>query len=395
MKRLLSLAALSALASVMAVGAIAIAQPGPPPDAGPLTPAEQARRAQVIARVGDARITVGDVEDQINAQSPFLRLRYADASKRQEFVENLIRFELLAREAEKRGYGHHEEVERTVKQNAVQQLIRRQFDERLTVDSVPMADVQTYYDAHPEEFNRPEMVRASHIQVATEAEARALVTQARAADAAAFRNLARERSTDTETKLRGGDLRYFTREPQRNDPNPPVAPELVHAAFALHELGDVSPPVHVGAAWSVVKLTGRRPAEVRTVEEAAPTIRMRLWRDRRQQAIETFVADLHTRLHPEIHAERMDAIHLDPVGEPTPLHGAKVPTAPMRPGMPRLPGAPGALRPNAPGAPLLPPVTRPAVQSGGPSGPPPGGAARSGVGTPPPPVISGGSGGGE
>lgn len=341
MKRPLILALVSTLVSVAA--AVALAQPMAP-DAGPLSPGERARRDQVIARVGDVRITVGGVEDAINAQSPFLRLRYADASKRQEFVENMIRFELLAREAEKRGYGRSEEVRRSVKQNAVQQLIRREFDERQTVDSVPMADVQAYYDAHPDEFNRPEMVRASHIQVATEAEARALVAQARTADAAAFRALARERSTDTETKLRGGDLRYFTREPVRTDPNPPVDAVLVAAAFALRQVGDVSPPVHVGNAWSIVKLTGRRPAETRSIAEAAPTIRMRLWRDRRQQSIEDFVAGLRTRLHPELHIERMDAIHLDPVPEPTPVTPAtgrsgKAPPF-QRPGLPTLPPRP-------------------------------------------------------
>jgi len=323
---LLALVLASVLASVTLTATLG-AQPIPPGarDAGPapLTAQDRARRAKAVARIGSVQITVGDVEDAINSQSPFLRARYRDPEKLREFVQNMIRFELLARAASKRGYGRDQDVERTVSQNAVQQLIRRDFDERITVDSVPEADVRTYYDAHPEEFHRPEMVRASHVLLADRAEAQRLIAQARQLDARGFRDLARERSIDTETKLRGGDLRYFTRDARpgagadvQPGPDAHVDPAIVTAAFRLREVGDVTAePVHVGNAWSVIKLTGRRPAEHRTIEEAGPTIRMRLWRERRQRAIEEFVASLRRRYSPQVFPDRMQPIRLDPAPE--------------------------------------------------------------------------------
>jgi hypothetical protein len=133
-----------------------------------------------------------------------------------------------------------------------------------------------------------------------------------------FRDLAREHSLDVETKLRGGDLRYFTRARQPDPATTPsadaeVVQELVDAAFALREVGDTSAPVQVGDKWSVVKLTGLRPAETRTVADAGPSIRMRLWRERRQKSLDDFVLSLRTRLNPEVHAERVDPIRLDPL----------------------------------------------------------------------------------
>jgi peptidyl-prolyl cis-trans isomerase C len=288
-------------------------------DAGaPLSPAEQSRRAAVIAKVGEVRITVGEVEDALNAQSPFLRARYRDPAKRAEFVDNMIRFELLAREAVKRHYDRDPEVLRTVKQNAVQTLIRKEFDERITIETIPQADVDAYYASHAGEFNRAEMRRASHILVATREEAERLSGEARSADVRTFRDLAREHSLDVETKLRGGDLRYFTRARQPDPATTPsadaeVVQELVDAAFALREVGDTSAPVQVGDKWSVVKLTGLRPAETRTVADAGPSIRMRLWRERRQKSLDDFVLSLRTRLNPEVHAERVDPIRLDPL----------------------------------------------------------------------------------
>jgi peptidyl-prolyl cis-trans isomerase C len=287
--------------------------PTRPPPTPPRTPGDEARRARVIARAGDLSITVGQVEDGINQQSPFLRVRYRDPEKVREFVDNMIRFELMAQEAERRGMGRDATVLRTVKQNAVQTLIRREIDERITLESIPEADVAAYFAAHPDEFNRPEMRRASHILVATREEAERLAAQARDGDVRTFRELAREHSLDQETKLRGGDLRYFTREPQPGASDPAVDPAIVAAAFALREVGDVSAPVQVGDKWSVVKLTGLRPAETRTLADATPSIRMRLWRERRQKALDDFVAELQRRYRPEVHPERVDPIRLDPV----------------------------------------------------------------------------------
>lgn len=329
-RRLLGTICLSAALSG-AVVAVALAQPatsdqgaGDPAQAQQestsdeeLSPADRARRAKVVAKIGDTRITVGDVEDEINQQSPFLRARYREPAKLREFVQNMIRFQLLARAAQKRDYAENPAVVQSVKQNAVQQLIRTEFDERITPESLPEADVRAYYDSHEAEFHRDEMVRASHIVVASREEADRLLGELREGDARAFRQAAREHSIDTETKLRGGDLRYFTREGQgQNTRDASVDSAIVEAAFGLREVGDVvRQPIQVGDNWSIIKLTGRRPAEHRSFEEAEQGIRLRLWRQRRQDAIEQFVTDLRQRHEPQIFEDRMAPIRLDPPPE--------------------------------------------------------------------------------
>ena len=279
---------------------------------------DEARRAQVYCRVGEVSITVGDIEDAINAQSPFLRARYRDPAKLREFASNMVRFELLAQEAARRDFDENPAVVRSSKQNSVQQLIRREFDERITPETIPDSDVQAHYQANHDEFTRPEMIRASHILVASRETAEGLIAELRDADARAFRAAAREHSLDTETKLRGGDLRYFARDgrpPGGRDE--PVAEDLVTAAFTLTEVGAIgAEPVAVGERFSVIKLTGRRPAEERTLEQAGQGIRLRLWRERRQSAIESFVSSLRERYTPEVFADRMANIRLDPV-DPT------------------------------------------------------------------------------
>ena len=357
------LVALSALAFVPLVAvAVALAQPAPPPpEPSPtprLNPQDRARRSKVIAKVGTASITIGMVEDEVNAQSPFLRARYQEPEKLQEFVNNMIRFELLAIEAARRELDRDTATVQVVKQHAVQQLMRTQFDERITPQSVPAADVRAYFTEHPQEFNRPEMVRASHILVQSREDAASVLVQARDVDARGFRELARDRSIDNETKLRGGDLRYFMRD--GHGPNPQdaaVDSALVRAAFALRDVGDVvTAPVQVGEQWSIVKLTGRRPADHQAFEVAEQSIRLRLWRERRQQAVEDFVTELRQRYNPVVHEERMAPIHLEvpaPGANPhsSDEHGSprpSPPTLPMIPGMPTrpLPQLPPPAPPN-------------------------------------------------
>lgn len=330
MRRIATLTALSVVLAV-AVVAVAGAQDEPDDDGDPTghpalephrddrppreySPEDLARRAKVVASVGDTEITIGEVEDSINEQSPFVRVRYRDPAQLREHVQSMLRFELMARAAERAGFDEDEQVVHTTKQNAVQYLIRHDFDERITVEGIPQDDVQEYFEAHPEEFSRPELRRAAHIRVGSREEAVRLIGEAREADARGFRSLAREHSTDPATKLRGGDLRYFDSGGRpRNGRDPVIDTGLADAAFAIDEVGGVAAePVQVGEEWSVVKLTGRRPAESRTVEQAGPTIRLRLWRSRRQQALEDFVARLRREANVEVDYDLLRPIRLDP-----------------------------------------------------------------------------------
>lgn len=277
---------------------------------------EEARRARVYATVGDVQITVGDIEDAIAQQSPFLRVRYRDPAKLQELAEGLVRFELLAREAERLDYDENGAVEQQVDQQMVQKLIEQEVDDRVTRESISDEDIAAYYEEHQAEFSRPAMVRASHILLPSREAADALLAEARDADNREFRALARQHSIDTETKLRGGDLRYFTRTgrpPNANEEDAPVDAALVEAAFELEGLGDVGGPVAVGENFSIIKLTGSREAETRALSQASEGIRLRLWRERRQQAIDDFVSGLRSDAEVEVHAERMRPIRLEPL----------------------------------------------------------------------------------
>ena len=312
---------------------------------------------EALAKIDDVTISVGDFEQLINKQSPYVRARYTSLERKKEFLDNLVRFEVLAKEAEKRGLNKDPEVVRTMKQVMIQKLLSSEFD-KMKVDDVPDADAKTYYDAHPEEFNKAEEVRVSLVLVKDGATAKKVLADARikGVDNQSFRTLVAEYSQDQATKDRGGDLRYFTKDSKD------VPADIVAAGFGLTNLGDVSAPVKTSNGLAILKLTGRRKAVTRTFDEVKTTIKNNLYKDRRKDAMEAFVRKLREQASIKVDENKLAKVQIEGTGSGFPGPGVPPPGAgqfhPGAPGVPNTaPLQPG--NPSAAGQVTLPPPGSP------------------------------------
>ena len=219
--------------------------------------------SQVVAKVDDAVITVGDVQERINKQSPFVRARYTTNEKKKEFLDSLIRFEVMANEAERRGYDKDPEVLRVMKQQMISKFLQKDFESKLKVEDVPDADVEKYYKEHPAEFNQKDEVRVSEMVVKEKGKADKAYAEAQArcpragrpppGGPSSSRTWSRNTARTTRTKQRGGDLGFFDKESTRY-PKP-----VVEAAFKLAEVGDVAAPIKTDKGFAVIRLTQKRP----------------------------------------------------------------------------------------------------------------------------------------
>jgi peptidyl-prolyl cis-trans isomerase C len=317
--------------------------------------------AEVLARIDDVVITVGEFQDRINQQTPYVRARYTSIERKKEFLDNMVRFEVLAKEAERRGLNKDSEVVRTMKQVMIQKLLRDEFD-KVTPDQIADADAQKYYDGHPEEFNKPEEVRVSSILVKDESTARKVLADKnmKGVDNQGFRQLVAQFSIDAPTKDRGGDLRYFDAKTKE------VPKEIVDASFKLQNIGDNSPPVKTSQGWAVLKLTGRRKAMSRSFEETKTTIKNRLYRDKRQDGMDGFVKKLREKSKVNIDEGKLAKVQVEGLGAGFPGPGVPPPgpgqfhpgSGGMPAATPQMPGAPPAAPPPAapppPGVPVDP-----------------------------------------
>ena len=283
--------------------------PGAPQKKSAAPPQSQEELAQPLARIDNVTITLGEFQERINRQSPYIRARYTSLEQKKEFLDSLIRFEVLAKEAYKRGLDKDPEVVRTMKQVMIQKLMRDEFDAKVTADSVPEADMKAYYDANLAEYVKPEEIRVSAIILKNKAQADRVAIEARG-DAGktnkGFRDLVMKYSSDEDTKLRGGDLRYF--DAQTKDVPAPV----VRAAFGLVNTGDVSQTVDAGnGTYYVLKQTGRRKSMTKAFEDAKPAIRNKLFRDSRLKAQKDFVDGLKSASKIEINEANLARVRID------------------------------------------------------------------------------------
>ena len=293
-----------------------------PPRAAPAhkatDPAEVERRSLVVATFEGGAVTIGELEDAILDQNPLMQERYQTQDAVRALLDRSVRFALLAAEAKRRGYDKSPPVVLAANQSAVQQLIQHDFDDPITPESIPEDDVKAYYSAHIDEFVRGEGRRASVIIVADQAAADALFAKAESTDLRGFRDLARAQSLDETNKQRGGDLPYFDASGKGFDtPDSTVDPAIAKATFALKEVGETSRPIQVGDRFAIVRYSGVRAARDETLREAADRIRQRLWRDRRQAAIDAHVEQLKQAQHYGVHRELIDAVKLES-GPPLP-----------------------------------------------------------------------------
>lgn len=267
-----------------------------------------------VAKVGDRVITAGDFADRLAEQSPYLRARYASPERRRELLDNMVRFELLALEAEKQGYFERPEVRRAENRVLVEALLREEIDSKIKLSDVKDEEILAYYEAHADEYDQPEQVRLSHIVLGSRAEAEALLAELQkdASDGDAFRQAARTRSIDEATRARYGDLRFASRpvpgEP-RAEGAPPAA--LVEAAFALEKVGALHPKViETDHGFHIVKLTARRAALHRTVDDVKRIIQSKLYREKREAALEALVKRLSEEAKVEVDPSALGEVSL-------------------------------------------------------------------------------------
>jgi peptidyl-prolyl cis-trans isomerase C len=294
-------------------------------------PAERA-----VAKVGEGGVvTVQQLEQQMNTSWRAGTASGAADEHKRKVLEDLIRTEAAVEEARRRGYDRDPQLVRAMKQQLVARLMREEIDGKLTAQSVPDAEVEKYYRKHADEFQRADALRASAIFLPDEPTAKKVAALARAArdprdpvkDQRAFRELVARHSQDEPSKARGGDLAYFDRQ------NAVHPPELVAAAFALAEVGDVAGPVKTQKGYAIVKVTHKRPGYQRQLSDAAPMIRQRLLHDLRNQRTVALMEELRKKAPVQIDEKA--------------LASASLPTTPARPAAPAKGPRPGPESPTA------------------------------------------------
>jgi peptidyl-prolyl cis-trans isomerase C len=173
------------------------------------------------------------------------------ADQRNQLLDNLVRGEIVAQEAQKQGLDQNSDTRSLLTLSRLQ-ILEQAGAEHYLQDKKPTdAELQAEYKDQVDEMPKTQL-HARHILVANQAEAQQIIDQLK--KGAKFDDLAKKESIDPGSKTQGGDLGWFS-------PSNMVKP-FADAVSALKKGEYTQQPVQTQYGWHVIQLLETRETPV-------------------------------------------------------------------------------------------------------------------------------------
>jgi peptidyl-prolyl cis-trans isomerase C len=198
----------------------------------------------VVARVNGVDIKQSDLalaEEDLGADMQGV----SPEARREHLISYLADIIMVTQAADKKKLADNPEFKRRLAFLRNKLLMGYELQEEAKSAATDEALHQTYNDA-VKSMGGQEEVRARHILVETEDEAKNLLDQIKGG--ADFATLAKEKSKDPGA-AEGGDLGYFTKDQ--------MVPEFADVAFKMYP-GQLSNPVKTQFGWHIIKVEDKR-----------------------------------------------------------------------------------------------------------------------------------------
>jgi peptidyl-prolyl cis-trans isomerase C len=254
-------------------------------------PDAQADGRRVVARVNQVELTLDDFQARLGMleqeRGPVSPERYG------EILRALVREEILFQVATAQQVDQEARIKQRVeiarRQVIIEELLRRKME---TLGQVTEEEIKKAYDENKPLFTT-ETVGASHIMVKTAAEAEAVQAELKAGKP--FAELAKEKSQDTGSAEKGGDLGTLSRGQ--------TEAEFETAAFALKD-GEISGVVKTQYGFHIIK-GGPHGATVQPYDEVKEKLREMLAKQKQRDALMTTMLEFEKGATTELFEDRL------------------------------------------------------------------------------------------
>lgn len=252
------------------------------------------QRSETVATVDKEKITQEQLNEELNKQygasvlSMMISNKVVDLEADKEKVK--VTDKEIQAELDKmvEQYGGQDTFNTLLAQKRLtEDVFKEQIEQNLKVTkilepSIEITDdeIKTYFEDNKESLDTPEQVEASHILVEDEETAKEV--KKKLDEGGDFAELAKEYSTDTQTKESGGELGYFS--------SGQMVEEFDKAAFAM-DVDEISDPVKTDYGYHIIKVTGKQEAKEATLEESKDQIKETLLDQKVQEQASTWLSE--------------------------------------------------------------------------------------------------------
>jgi peptidyl-prolyl cis-trans isomerase C len=269
----------------------------------------QGSKGPVAAKVGDSTLFVGDVEKRINSLDDFTRYRYQTAAGKQEYVDGLIRLELLAQEAKRRGYDRDPEFILAMHRELASRLLQDDFVKKTNKRIISASEVEEYYKTHQSEFTKPRKVRVLQLVLSkqeTAEQAAAEARQLKPEDEAGFRALMKRFSDAGDTQPKGRDTLTI-------DANTTVLPKAaVDLVLGLKTIGAIAGPIDLGGRFGIFRVLEISEEFVKALSQSETRIRQQISKDAMTREVDALMQTLRERTPVRKFDESIDRMVIKP-----------------------------------------------------------------------------------
>lgn len=198
--------------------------------------------AAELARVGSTVITTEQYAAALKALGQQGEMVVANPDLRKRFLDHMVNSALVADQARLEGF-EKDAIYQARLQDVTKQLLAGEYMDRMLDKKMTPSAVRKYFDEHKNDFSKKE-IRASHILVSTEEDAKKVLAEVKKTGAV-FDEIAKKY-----TKDKSIDLGFFGRGR--------MAPEFETAAFATPKNKIHDKPIHSPFGWHVIKVVDIR-----------------------------------------------------------------------------------------------------------------------------------------
>ncbi len=254
--------------------------------------ATKKEEGKIVAKVGDRKITVEDLENEWRAASRLMIQGMSELQRKRELVNKLIADQVVIMEAYKEGIDTQVEADTNFAKQK-ERLLSRVLYIKEIADKVKV----TESEMKQEYRMMQEEVHTWHILMETKEQADSIYQTLK--EGADFAQLAKERSIDPSAKDNAGDLGFFSWGK--------MVPEFQQVAFKMKE-GEISRPVKTTFGWHIIKLIERRKMEQPPYEEAKGVIQSTLEKEKRENRVKEYFQELRKKVGFKINEEVLDLL---------------------------------------------------------------------------------------
>lgn len=236
----------------------------------------------VIAKVNKGVITQADFLKEINRVPEWARGQFEGQEGKDKFLDEIIKRELLYQNALNMKLDNDKEyiakIKEFEKMTLISLILQKEVEEKANVSD---AEVEAFFDKNEEKFRIGTEIKASHILVETEEEAKDILDKINNGEK--FGKLAKAHSKDKGSAGKGGDLGFFGRGK--------MVPEFERAALSL-KVGELSGPVKTRFGFHIIKLADIKEGDPADFEQSKASIMKQLIATERKQLFDSYIEEL-------------------------------------------------------------------------------------------------------